>query len=338
MTEENQLVAVIKQNNLPTEQMDSLMAKFAGFYSTARQIVEESKDIVVTSETQTDKMALAKTARGKLRDIRIEVEKTRVALKEQSLRTGKAIDGVANVIKALIIPIEENLERQEKFAEIKKAEMIANRYAERVEKLSKYVTDISLYSLKDMPDEVFDNLLAGCKANFEKAQQEQKEAEEKQRIETAKQNTFRQRQIELAPYTLFVKQAITADTTVDEFNKIFKQAVADKKAADEANEKIKKENEALKKQQEEAAAKAAADKAAKEKAEREAAEKLAAEKKAEEEAKAKAEKAPDKEKLKAFANQLENLEYPILASKEATELLLSIKKTIVQIQLKCNTF
>jgi hypothetical protein len=66
---------------------------------------------------------------------------------------------MANIIKALIVPVEEHLEKQEKFAELKQAERKAVRLAQRIEKLSQYVPDVSVFSLADMTDQAFENLL-----------------------------------------------------------------------------------------------------------------------------------------------------------------------------------
>jgi len=53
--------------------------------------------------------------------MRIEIEKTRKALKEQSLRKGQAIDSIAKYLTSLVSPIEEYLKQQEDFAEIQAA-------------------------------------------------------------------------------------------------------------------------------------------------------------------------------------------------------------------------
>ena len=58
-------------------------------------------------------MQEARIARLALRDIRIQADKTRKALKEESLRYGKAVQGVYNVIEYLITPIEKHLEERE---------------------------------------------------------------------------------------------------------------------------------------------------------------------------------------------------------------------------------
>lgn len=90
---------------------------------------KKAKILIVTNETQKTEMEMARTGRLFLREKRIAIEKTRKELKEQALREGKAIDGIANVLKALIVPIEEYLGKQEKFAEIQAEK---KREAERI--------------------------------------------------------------------------------------------------------------------------------------------------------------------------------------------------------------
>lgn len=50
--------------------------------------------------------------------MRIEIEKTRKSLKEQSLRKGQAIDAIARFLTSLISPIEDHLRLQEDFLKI----------------------------------------------------------------------------------------------------------------------------------------------------------------------------------------------------------------------------
>lgn len=336
MEQTNDLVIVINQSGLDTSKSESLMKSFAGYFTEAKEIAEKSKSIIVTDESQVDEMKKAREYRLKLKDIRVNADKTRAELKEQSLREGNAIQGVYNIIKALVVPVEEYLEKQEKFAEIKEQLRLEKQLNERVEKLSQYVNDVSLYSLKDMADEVFENLLAGCKANFEKAQQEQKEAQEKERIENEKRNTLRNRQNQLAPYSLFIKEKIDLDTTVDEFNKIYLKAIDDKKKYDLDQEAIRKQNEQLQKKidDERKAKEQAEENLRKEKeaqAQKEADEKAKAEadKKAQEEIERQRLLAPDKEKILDFAIQLSKIEAPAVKSNEANQILSEALKIII---------
>lgn len=94
-----------------------LRSAFEAMFTQADEWVARAKEIRVTREDQKREMKLARESRLGLRELRINVEKTRKKLKEDSLRRGKAIDGLANVFKGLVEPIEEFLLEQETFAD-----------------------------------------------------------------------------------------------------------------------------------------------------------------------------------------------------------------------------
>ncbi len=116
---ENNLIQIIDNSGLEETKANVLKEKFLHYFDLASEWEKRAKDIVVTDESQTALMQMAKVGRKELSDKRIAVEKTRKELKEQSLREGKAIDGIANVLKGLIIPIEDHLKKQECFIELK---------------------------------------------------------------------------------------------------------------------------------------------------------------------------------------------------------------------------
>ena len=122
--EPSKLELIVKESGLEQTKADIILRKFQDYFTMAADWERKAKTICVTNENQTDDMAMAKTGRKLLSARRIEIERTRKELKEQSLREGKAIDGIANVLKGLIVPIEEYLERQEKFLEFKIANEI----------------------------------------------------------------------------------------------------------------------------------------------------------------------------------------------------------------------
>ena len=113
---ENQLQVIVKESGLEQSKAKYILDNFQNYFEVADEKAKKAKTLVVTNETQKAEMQMARTGRLFLREKRIAIEKARKGLKEQALREGKAIDG--NVLKALIIPIEEYLERQEKFVEI----------------------------------------------------------------------------------------------------------------------------------------------------------------------------------------------------------------------------
>src|SRR3990167_2497420 len=194
LTENKELVAIIEENNLEKTQGQVILDNFSSFIKEASQWESKAKTIVITNVLQVEKMAEARGARLALKSIRVNVENVRKSLKEKALREGKAIDGIANVIKALIVPLEEYLETQEKFAETLEAERIAKKNEERAFELAKYVEDITLYNFKDMPDEVFDNLILKVKTVFD-AEQEAKKKTEQERIGNEKKEKAEQERI-----------------------------------------------------------------------------------------------------------------------------------------------
>jgi len=309
MAKQNELAQLVSGMDLQKPKIDSLMQGFTGYFSEARKIVDECKDINVSDEKQVDLMKQARESRLKLKEIRVNCEKTRKELKEQSLREGRAIDGIANVIKALIVPVEEHLEKQEKFAEVQEQLRLEKQLGDRVEKLSKYVADTSLYDLKDMADEVFNNLLAGCKQSWEKAKKEEDEAEtEARRI--ADEETDRQEKIRF------------------ENEKLKKEAEERKRVAEIERQKyeevLRKANEAKK----QAEAKLRAEKETQVKKEEEEKRMEDAKNKAEDEEKRKALLAPDKEKLLAFATELSVIKPPVVKSREADQVMQRVVKTL----------
>jgi len=126
----NELQLIIEKAGLESTKAQYILENFQDYFKIAAEWEEKAKAIIVTDAEQKVDMKMARTGRLFLREKRITIEKARKRLKEQSLREGKAIDGIANVLKALIVPIEQHLEKQEKFVEIRAAEKAE---AERIE-------------------------------------------------------------------------------------------------------------------------------------------------------------------------------------------------------------
>jgi hypothetical protein len=133
---ENQLEIIVKDSGLEATKAQYILKNFQNYFDVAADWEKKAKTIIVTSENQKADMDIARVGRLFLREKRIAIEKARKELKEQSLREGKAIDGIANVLKALIVPIEDYLEQQEKFPEIqakKKEEAMRLEIERRIE-------------------------------------------------------------------------------------------------------------------------------------------------------------------------------------------------------------
>ncbi|MBT9166537.1 MAG: hypothetical protein DDT25_01225 [Chloroflexi bacterium] len=126
----SQFEIVVRDTGLAPAKAQVLLKNFQHYFELAGEWEQRAKTLVVMDETQTIVMKLARAGRLHLREKRLAIERTRKELKEQSLREGKAIDGIANVLKALIVPIEEYLGQQENFVQIREAERVE---AKRIE-------------------------------------------------------------------------------------------------------------------------------------------------------------------------------------------------------------
>jgi hypothetical protein len=135
-TEPNQLQVLVAQSNLPESKAQFILQNFSDYFKIASEWEVRAKTIVVTSEKQVVDMRMARTGRLFLKEKRLAIENSRKTMKEQIVREGKAIDGIANVLKALIVPIEDYLDKQEHFVEIRQKEQEAKaieEYNQRIE-------------------------------------------------------------------------------------------------------------------------------------------------------------------------------------------------------------
>lgn len=328
---DDKLMVVAKESGLEKTQVETLLSNFGDAYQKAREIAVGANELIVTDESETELMAEARTKRLALKNIRIDVENTRKRLKEQSLREGKAIDGMANIIKALVVPVEEHLEMQEKFADLKKSERRAQRLAERTKRLAAYTDNTDLYNLELMEDEAFERLLTDTKAAHdakiaaeaaaEKERQEKAEAEAKEQARIREENAKLKAESEKREAEIERERAEAEKQRKIELEKAEAERKADREAAEkkaaaeraEAEKKLEAERRAR-----------AAEQEKREKLEREQKERDAAEarrKAAEEEKQRQDLLAPDKQKLMAFATVIDNIELPHVSNREAGKLL-----------------
>lgn len=115
--QKNELQVLVDESGLEPSKAQIMLDRFSEYFQLAAEWEQKAKTIVVTGASQITEMKMARVGRLMLKEKRVELEKTRKSLKEQALREGKAIDGIANALKAVIVPIEEYLEQQEHFVE-----------------------------------------------------------------------------------------------------------------------------------------------------------------------------------------------------------------------------
>jgi len=275
------------------EQIESLQSLFMPFFQKASEWKQKAMAIKVTNAGQKEAMNDARTARLALKGIRVDTEKRRKEMKEDSLRKGKAIDGMANVIFYLIEPIEKHLREQEDFAaRLEAKEREETRQLREIESDPYWAFFPQTVDLGTITDEVFASLLNGAKLQKQAADAERKrqedEAAEKVRIESEAREAQRLENIRL-------------------------------KAESEAQaETMRKEREAVENERREAQAVLAKLKAveAAQRREKEEAERIAHE----------AAQAPDLEKMRAYAAKIRAIEMPDILSKESVAQFSAFKK------------
>jgi hypothetical protein len=345
---------VIQKADLASDTINTLTSSFQGFFEEAREWVTKAKAIEVTDLSQTDKIAEAREMRLKLRKIRTGSEKIRKQLKEDSLRMGRAIDGMHNVLKAIVEPCEAHLKEQEDFIARMADQRREEIAAERREQLLPFaeVCDPESFPLGTMNEDEFKTLLAGAEAR-QKQLVEAKEQAEKERIEREKKEAEeKERHRKEAEEARAKAEAAEAARAKAEAEKAEAEAKAaeERRQLEEKAEAERKKAEAKLQEEREKAARERAEAEAKAKAEREKAEaKLAAERKAieaeREEARQKEQREkeareqierdekelkarevarlkeeaqrPDKDKLATFAGQVRELKLPKVATDEA---------------------
>lgn len=321
-TQENELALIIEKSGLEEQSSKTLQETFLPFYEQALEWNEKAKTIKVTDATQLTEMKQAGEARKALKAVRVNVEKRRKELKEDSLKTGKAIDSVANLLKALIEPTEEYLQEQEDFA--KRAEEKRKRELKesREQLLQPFGITTEFYDLSNMPQEQFEVLYNNSKEAYEKRIAEAKQAEEERIAKEQRAILKRKREVEVAPYTQFIVDMEPDFEVMDEedFQTLLTALKTSKAEYEKEQQRIREENERLRKEAlaAEAEAKKQREEAEKKLAEEKAKAELAA-KKAREESIAEQERMRKEAqaKLEAEKKERERVEAELRAKAEA---------------------
>ena len=341
-----ELEQAIERANIGADGAASLAAGFAPHFIAYRELAERAQAVAP------DAPKAARSLRLEIKAVRVAAEATRKSLKEDSLRRGKAIDGVNNLLLYQLTPVEEAMEAIEKAEEIREHARRKALADARAADLSPFA-DPQFLDLGSMPQAQYDALLAGAKSAHEaKIAAARAEAE---RAELERQEAIAERARLQAENVRLAAEKAEADRLA-----AVAKAEADARESAlraEAQRKQREVDEAarLERQRvEAAAAKAKAEADAREAAAREEARKaqveadrLAAEAKAraeeqharevaEAEARRNAAAAPDKQKLVAFAAALRSLPVPQLATSGALtdQLLEQVEKFAMWVERK----
>ena len=281
---ENPLIVALEKSNLDEQKSVALKEKFNPVFQIVEEWKQKSAALIITDVSQKPEIAMAKEAYKSIKNIRIDIEKTRKSLKEESLKEGKAIDEIAKLLTGLVAPLEEDLEQKAKFVEIYEAKVKAERTANRVERASIY-GEVSAALVSDMTDEIFESYLLGLRIKFEEEAKAFAEAEEARKLKDEQDALHEKRKEQLVPYwyLMSAQERLEYYGTMTQFNfdgflnnleiKVYeheanqerlrkeaeKQRLENERLKAEAEQQAKENAEKLKKQQEEADRKAKED-------------------------------------------------------------------------------
>jgi hypothetical protein len=328
---DNKALEVIKESGVEQQTAKMLQESFSPFFDEAGKVIEESKLIVVTDVSQKYDMAKAREMRLILKNARVSADKKRKELKEDSLRYGKAVQGIYNVLDFLIVPAEKYLEDQEKFEERieekKKQDLIESRNMQIVP-VQEYVP--SGIDLGSITEDDFQKLLAGAKFQMD-AKKEAEAKAEQERIEAAKAADIEQARIKEENERLKKEAEALEKAQAKEREENEKALKAEREAREKAEAEKKAIEEKQRKEKENADRKALEEKRI---ADKKIADEKAAELKRiaeEKELERKAANAPDKEKIIAFVTSLSLISYPEVNTEDAKRILQEAKLSISKI-------
>lgn len=202
-------LAKVNEPSLPvvkSEDMESILAEYSPHVVKAVELCAKAEAITVTDETQTAQMAEAKSLRKEIASTRIDAEKSRKFLKEESLRKGQIIDTIYREFEKVVKPIEKRLEEAEKFAELAQAKRDEELRIKREAELAPYLAEgeqaYQYGTMSAISESAFQSILAGAKlakqtrdtekAEADRLAKEKAEADAKERQRLADENaTFK---------------------------------------------------------------------------------------------------------------------------------------------------
>jgi len=287
------------------------------------QIVKGSeKEITedITKEAKTLRLAIGK--------VRIRTEEWRKKAKEESLRRGKAIDGVSNILKDAVISKENKLKEIENYFEEKERKRLMDLQFKRGDLINKYIIPEEVIDFATMPEDVWEAYYQAKKKAYEDRLEAEKKAEEERKQNEAIEKLRWKRSDEIKPYYNFFEEKEglhLGKLNEDEFSLIMSDLKNKKLKHDAEQEEIRKENDQLKKEAEER------DRIENERLDKEEKERIASEEeiKKEREEKERLEQAPDYEKMRHFMYyNFEILGFPEFTTDRYKKLAEKIKKDI----------
>jgi acetyl/propionyl-CoA carboxylase alpha subunit len=215
----------IELSGLDKSKSEILTTKFSSMIEQIEEWKEKANQLIIIDSSQKEEIEQAKQGYKFIKSVRIDIEKTRKSLKEDSLKEGKAIDLIAKSLTDEVSPLESQLEEKAKFVELQEAKIKAKRTQERLEKIASLNYAVPQNSLiVDMEDEMFGIYYNGLVMQAEKAEadrmtKEAKEAKERDALNAPDKEKLK---IYVSAMSLFPDPTFSSQEANDLFEQIKK--------------------------------------------------------------------------------------------------------------------
>ena len=313
---------------------------FAGHFQQLHDLAQSAKAVL---ETEPKK---ARAIRLNIRAVRCAADTTRENLKAESLRYGKAVQGIYNVLAYQAIPMEEALEKIEKAEELREQARKEALETERNIELMPYM-EVAHLHLGEMPESAYKALLAGAQSahaaklaeieqqKIAEAERKQKEADERAERERMRQEEAAKLKAENERQAAELSKMRREQEAKDaaELKERQRQAAEQEKERKETERKLKEAEQIRIEERQKAAAALLAEKLKREAVEAEAKRLIDEQRKkdaAEAAAAKKAANAPERAKVIALAKTIAALPIPALESEEGQALTKLITQQITR--------
>ena len=255
MTEEKNLTIVQKITDigLPLTDAEKIVASFS---EISERMLELDKELIEFNKINPEEITeavckKAKVLRLKHVKIRTRGDEIHSNLKSDVLLRTRAIDGVRNIYKLKLSEREDKLQKIEKHFEMIKKAKQDKIFEDRANELSKYVEDISVYNLREMSNDGYNEILKNSKIIYDQKLKEEKEEKERAEAKAKAVELYNKRKEELIPYWQFLKEdQISADfgeLPQESFDIILREVKQAKVEYDKKQADIQAENARLKK-------------------------------------------------------------------------------------------
>ena len=340
---------------VPEQKQKEVQNVLSQIFSGTADWKKQADSIVVKDVNDNMSIQLAETGRRNVKTARLAAEKI-FDLKREEVQQKKSEFDLEDKLwlkakqtaQILFKDIENTFEWKAKFVERYEAEQKELTTQLRIEKVSKFTNDINRIALENMSDQIFDIFLSGIekafndkleaerKAEEDRIAKEEAEAEERERqrlenIRLKKEAEEKEKALE-AEREKVRKENEERERLAEIERKKQAQILANQKAIAETERKaLEGKLEAERIQRENIEAEIRRKNAAAEKAKKEEEFRILAEKKAKIYREKRANLAPDKTKLLAFGQAINDLPRPEIKSIEATEIMTQINGLLVKL-------